>query len=38
MGDYLSDKEIAAILKRRALLLAEIDELAKEAGEDKFLY
>lgn len=38
VGDYLSDKEIEAILKRRALLLAEIDELAKEAGEDKVLY
>jgi len=38
VGPYLEDKEIEAILKRKALLLAEIDEMIKESGEDKVLY
>jgi len=35
---YLTDNEINAILKRRELLLKEIEEMIKEKGEDKFLY
>ena len=38
VGPYLDDKEIEAILKRKALLLAEIDGMIKESGEDKVLY
>jgi hypothetical protein len=38
VGPYLTDTEINAILKRKVLLLAEIDELIKENGEDKVLY
>jgi hypothetical protein len=38
VGPYLSDKEIEAILKRKVLLLAEIDGMIKESGEDKVLY
>jgi hypothetical protein len=38
VGPYLTDAEINAILKRKVLLLAEIDELIKENGEDKVLY
>ena len=38
VGPYLEDKEIEAILKRKVLLLAEIDEMIKESGEDKVLY
>jgi len=38
VGPYLEDKEIEAIIKRKALLLAEIDEMIKESGEDKVLY
>ncbi|MFW6140134.1 MAG: hypothetical protein ACOC5S_02125, partial [Acidobacteriota bacterium] len=37
-GPYLTDKEIKAVLKRRDLLLEEIDEMIKTVGEDKFLY
>jgi len=38
VGPYLTDKEIKAVLKRKELLLKEIDEMIKEKGEDKFLY
>jgi hypothetical protein len=37
-GPYLTDKEIKAVLKRRDLLLEEIDEMIRTVGEDKFLY
>lgn len=38
VGDYLTDKEIDAVLIRRDLLLQEIDRLIEKFGEDKFLY
>jgi hypothetical protein len=38
VSHYLNDKEIKAILMRKKLLLAEIEELIKEKGEDKVLY
>jgi hypothetical protein len=38
VGPYLEDKEIEAIVKRKALLLAEIDEMIKESGEGKVIY
>lgn len=38
VGPYLKDKEIKAVLKRKELLLKEIDEMIKEKGEDKVLY
>ena len=38
VGPYLTDKEIAAVLKRRDLLLAEIEGMIKETGEAKVLY
>ena len=38
MGSYLKDKEIKAILLRKDLFLAEIEEMIKEKGEDKVLY
>jgi hypothetical protein len=38
VGPYLTDKEIEAIIKRKALLLAEIDEMVKDSGEAKVLY
>ncbi|OGD22733.1 MAG: hypothetical protein A2W03_04040 [Candidatus Aminicenantes bacterium RBG_16_63_16] len=38
VGPYLTDKEIEAVLKRRTLLLAEIDELIRGSGEDMVLY
>ncbi len=38
VGPYLTDKEIEAILKRKALLLAEIEEMVKESGEANVLY
>jgi hypothetical protein len=38
VGPYLTDREIEAVLKRRDLLLKEVDEMIKEVGEDKFLY
>jgi hypothetical protein len=38
VGPYLTDKEIEAVLKRKALLLAEIDEMIKENGQAKVLY
>lgn len=38
VGTYLTDKEIEAILKRKVLLLAEVDRMIKENGEAKVLY
>jgi hypothetical protein len=38
VGPYLTAEEINAILKRTPLLLAEVDEMIKESGEDKVLY
>jgi len=38
VGPYLTDKEIQAVLKRRDLLLKEIEEMIKAVGENKFLY
>jgi len=38
VGSYLTEKEIEAVLKRRELLLAEIDDMIEQVGEDKFLY
>jgi len=38
VGPYLTDKEIEAILKRKVLLLAEIDAMIKESGEARVLY
>lgn len=36
--EYLTDKEINAVLVRRDLILKEIDKRIKEFGEDKVLY
>ena len=38
VGPYLTDEEIDAVLARKKLLLAEIDEMIKEMGQDKVLY
>jgi len=38
VGEYLTDKEINAILARKELMLKEIDRMIKEKGEDKVLY
>jgi len=38
VGPYLKKKEIKTILIRKELLLAEIDEMIKERGEDKVIY
>ncbi len=38
VGIYLSDKEIEAVLTRRALVLQEIDKLIAENGEANVLY
>jgi hypothetical protein len=38
VGPYLTDKEIDAVIKRKGLLLAEIDLMIKENGEAKVLY
>ncbi|MFC2158392.1 hypothetical protein ACFLT9_11195 [Acidobacteriota bacterium] len=38
VGPYLKKKEINAILKRRDLLLEEIQYMIKERGEENFLY
>jgi hypothetical protein len=38
VGPYLTEKEIAGVFKRRTLLIAEIDAMIKESGEDKVLY
>jgi hypothetical protein len=37
-GSYLTDSEIAAVLKRKAILLAEVEEMAKLIGEAKFYF
>lgn len=38
VGEYLTDKEINAVLLRRVLILKIIDERIKKLGEDKVLY
>jgi len=38
VGEYLTDKEIEAILARRDLILKWIDDRIKKVGEDKALY
>jgi hypothetical protein len=38
VGPYLTDKEIEAVMKRKILLLSEIEEMIKESGEAKVLY
>lgn len=38
VGPYLRDKEIKAILARKKLILAEIDEMIREKGEENVLY
>ncbi len=38
VGPYLTDKEIDAIVKRKPLLLAEIEAMIKASGEDKVIY
>lgn len=38
VGEYLTDKEIEAVLIRRDLILKEIDKRIKKLGEDKVLY
>ena len=38
VGEYLTDKEIDAILIRRDLILQDVDRLVKKFGKDKFLY
>ena len=38
VGLYLQDKEIKAILARKKLILAEIDEMIREKGEENVLY
>lgn len=38
VGSYLTDEEINAVLVRKKLLLAEIEEMINEMGQDKVLY
>jgi hypothetical protein len=38
VGEYLTDKEIEAVLKRRDLILKEVDARIEDLGEDKVLY
>jgi hypothetical protein len=38
VGRYLTDVEINAVLERKKLLLAEIEEMIEEMGQDKVLY
>jgi hypothetical protein len=38
VGEYLTDKEINALLVRRDLMIEEINKRIKELGEDKVLY
>lgn len=38
VGDYLTDKEIKAVLERKILLLQEIEMMIEKEGEDKVLY
>jgi hypothetical protein len=38
VGPYLTAKEIAAIISRAKILVAEIEEMAKQIGEAKFYF
>lgn len=38
VGDYLTDNEIEAVLKRRDLIVSWMEKRIKELGEDKVLY
>jgi hypothetical protein len=38
VGEYLTDEEINACLKRRDLIIAEVNRLIKEKGEENVLY
>jgi hypothetical protein len=38
VGEYLTEREINAVLIRRDLILEAVDELIKKLGEDKVLY
>ncbi len=38
VGDYLTDEEISAVLVRRDLVVAWVDNYIKKMGEDKVLY
>ncbi|MGB2907115.1 MAG: hypothetical protein WBB73_08435 [Candidatus Aminicenantaceae bacterium] len=38
VGEYLNEKEITAVLKRRDLILKAVDKLIEELGEEKVLY
>jgi hypothetical protein len=38
VGSYVEDDEIKAVLKRRDLIMKEIDEMIKKNGEDTVLY
>jgi len=38
VGEYLTDDEIEAVLKRRDLIIAWLDKQIKKEGEDKVLY
>ncbi len=38
VGEYLTDKEINAVLVRRDLIIDEINKRIKKLGEDKVLY
>ncbi len=38
VGDYLTNREINAILSRKEIFLKEVDEMIKEQGEDAVLY
>jgi hypothetical protein len=37
-GNYLTDSEIAAVLKRKVILISEVEEMAKMIGEGKFYF
>ena len=38
VGDYLTDKEIEAVMQRRDLITAWLEKRIEELGEDKVLY
>ncbi len=38
VGEYLNEKEINAVLKRRDLILKAVDKLIEDLGEEKVLY
>jgi hypothetical protein len=38
VGEYLTEEEIEAVLKRRDLIIAWLDKQIKKEGEDKVLY